>query len=578
MLIKHIAVRHFRGIETLDWHVDSWLVCLLGPGDSTKTTILDAIELALLPRWFTPISDADFYQTNTKIPIRIEVTLGQLTEEIVHEECCGLFLRGYLPGQPIHDDPEDGYEPVVTVRLQVTDDLEPKWDLVKEKATESQPLTFRDRERFCMARLGDDSERHLTWSRGSALSRITDKAAKTTSTLAVANRATNDAIFSNPNADLEEAAKKVRETARHFGVRLPTLRAGLDVQSSSIGTSALSLHDDRRVPIRASGLGSRRLTGLAIQHEGLGKSSILLIDELEHGLEPHRIRRLIKTFYNDRASTESPAGAAPDSGQVIFTTHSPTPIVALELSHLRFVRNHGGVTTVEAVAIENYDEMQRISRKMSHAFLAKKIIVCEGKTEEALCRALDDVWIRDPANESFACHGVVPVSGDGRTMAPNVAQEIKRLGYDVAYLGDSDAPLSVSAEELARQGVKVFLWEGDMAIEQRACADVTWSALQQIVDIACDVSGAQSVCDVMSKFLNRKIAQSNISDWINEGTSELEVRNAIGKAAKSKAGEWFKNISDGERFGMIVGTNLKEISKKPMAVTIKKLQEWVYAE
>jgi hypothetical protein len=161
MIIKHIAIRHFRGIKQLDWHVDSWLVCLLGPGDSTKTTILDAIELALLPRWFTPFTDADFYQTDTESPIQIEVTLGQLTDEIVHEDCCGLFLRGYLPSQPIHDDPEDGYEPVVTVGLTVVDDLEPQWKLVKNGSSEPKALTYRDRERFCMARIDETDDATL---------------------------------------------------------------------------------------------------------------------------------------------------------------------------------------------------------------------------------------------------------------------------------------------------------------------------------------------------------------------------------------------------------------------------------
>ena len=41
MLIRHVAVQRFRGIKSLDWHVDGRLVCLPGPGDSTKTTVLD---------------------------------------------------------------------------------------------------------------------------------------------------------------------------------------------------------------------------------------------------------------------------------------------------------------------------------------------------------------------------------------------------------------------------------------------------------------------------------------------------------------------------------------------------------
>ncbi len=53
-IIRHLNIRNFRGIQTLDWHVDGRVICLVGPGDSAKTTVLEAIELALLPRWSTP--------------------------------------------------------------------------------------------------------------------------------------------------------------------------------------------------------------------------------------------------------------------------------------------------------------------------------------------------------------------------------------------------------------------------------------------------------------------------------------------------------------------------------------------
>jgi len=579
MLVKHIAISHFRGIDSLNWHVDNWLVCLIGHGDSTKTSILDAVELTLLPRWFVPFSDADFYKADTKLPICIEVTLGQLTDEIVHDDCCGLFLRGYKPFQPIHDDPEDGYEEVVTVRLRVADDLEPHWELVKDNGPEPKALTYRDRERFCMARLGDDIERHLTWSRGSALARITEKSSNTTSMLAVANRATNEAIRLSPKSELQDAASKVRETAKLFGVQLSELSAGLDVQSSLLGSSALSLHDDRRIPVRANGLGSRRLTGLAIQHDGVGRGSVLLIDEIEHGLEPHRIRRLIKKLSGDRTTTDVPPKPLADSGQVMFTTHSPTPIMSLDLSHLRFVRSNNGTTTIERVDSANLAVLQPVARSIAHAFLARKIVVCEGKTEEAICRVFDDVWAKANNGESFAYYGVVPVCGVGRTQAPDAAQEIKRLGYDVAYFGDSDEPLSIPADKLKEQGIAVFLWPDNMAIEERACADLPLDGLQEVINLACEIKGAASVCAMVANRLGKQHVPhtANIQDWIKDGNAEKELRIAIGKTAKSKTGDWFKNISDGESFGRIICNHLSKITNSPLSRTLKEVGTWTNA-
>jgi hypothetical protein len=228
MLIRHISIENFRGIKSLEWHVDGWLICLIGPGDSTKTTILDAIELALLPRWNVPFSDADFFRANTSSPIHIQVTLGQLTDDLLSEDRCGLFLRGYQPFKPINCDPEDGWESVVTLSLRVADDLEPHWELVKDGVADAKQLSWRDRERFCMARLGNDVERHLTWSRGSALARITEKTSDPNSMLALVNRAANESIFGNAKIELTNAAGRAKTAAQRFGVQLSDLTAGLD--------------------------------------------------------------------------------------------------------------------------------------------------------------------------------------------------------------------------------------------------------------------------------------------------------------------------------------------------------------
>ncbi|HHE8445362.1 TPA: AAA family ATPase [Citrobacter braakii] len=45
--IRHIEVENFRVIKKLSWSPSPGLNCLIGPGDSGKSTILDAIDLAL---------------------------------------------------------------------------------------------------------------------------------------------------------------------------------------------------------------------------------------------------------------------------------------------------------------------------------------------------------------------------------------------------------------------------------------------------------------------------------------------------------------------------------------------------
>lgn len=49
MELKHLRVKRFRGIRELDWTPGGRMVCLIGAGDSTKTTILTAYDSPRVP-------------------------------------------------------------------------------------------------------------------------------------------------------------------------------------------------------------------------------------------------------------------------------------------------------------------------------------------------------------------------------------------------------------------------------------------------------------------------------------------------------------------------------------------------
>ncbi len=165
-ILLHLKIRNFRGIRSLDWHIDSRVVCLVGPGDSGKSTILVAIEAVLSPRLNVLFSDADFYEAKPDEGFLIEATVGELPDSLVKLEKYGTYLRGYSAGeQAIHDDPADEDEQVLTFRLFVSSDLEPQWAVVKDSNPEPRPVSWRDRESLGVAFLGDDVDRSLTWSR-----------------------------------------------------------------------------------------------------------------------------------------------------------------------------------------------------------------------------------------------------------------------------------------------------------------------------------------------------------------------------------------------------------------------------
>jgi len=59
--IRHIEIRNFRGIKTLSWHVKGDFNCIIGAGDTCKTTILTALDYALSPRTALSLDDSDFF-------------------------------------------------------------------------------------------------------------------------------------------------------------------------------------------------------------------------------------------------------------------------------------------------------------------------------------------------------------------------------------------------------------------------------------------------------------------------------------------------------------------------------------
>jgi hypothetical protein len=568
-IVYHLKVQNFRGIKSLDWHLGNRVICLVGPGDSGKTTILNAIEMALLPRWSVSFSDTDFYQSQTGEGLVIEVTVGELPGALVKQEKYGLYLRGYsLRDQVIHDDPADEDEQVLTIRLTVDSSLEPQWAVVKGSNPDPRSISWRDRAIFGAALLGSDVDRTLTWSRGSALARLTDSDSST-EIIAVANRKAREAVSKMELREWQQVADRAKATVRQYGVPIDDLEPGLDVRAIRFGQGVLSLYDGP-VPLQFFGLGSKRLAALAIQEAGVGKSSIVLIDEIEHGLEPHRIRKLIKRLCNNR-----------NEGQVIMTSHSPTPIVSLPVHNLRFTRYENGHLDVLACDENAQTSLQPVIRRCPLAALARQVIVCEGKTEEALCTELNSSWEKTHGGEGFELRGIVAVNGGG-TSAPEATMQLAKLGYRAVLLGDSDRTISPSEEELRAAGAEVFLWDGNMATEQRVAADVPLTTLQELLDLACDIKGEQSCVDSCKTELAKQgsdsalIAGTDIVEWQEEGVDEPDIRRIIGNAAKTS--KWFKNLNDGQRLAAIVVKSLPEIADTSLASALRNLEMWAYAE
>jgi putative ATP-dependent endonuclease of the OLD family len=88
---RKIEIRNFRAIQSLDWFPAQGINCLIGPGDTGKSTVLDAIDLCLGARRTLSFCDDDFHLLDSSQPITIAVTLGELCANLRSLDRYGLF-------------------------------------------------------------------------------------------------------------------------------------------------------------------------------------------------------------------------------------------------------------------------------------------------------------------------------------------------------------------------------------------------------------------------------------------------------------------------------------------------------
>lgn len=571
--IRAVEIKNFRGIKELDWHPSSGINCLIGPGDSGKSTVLDAIDLCIGARRTVQFFDSDFYLLDVEKIITLTVTLGDLDDKLKNFDLYGMFLRGYnAKSCTFEDEPGKNVETVLTVRLTVMNDLEPVWSLVSERA-ESQGLvrnlSWTDRNRIAPTRLGVMADYHLGWRRGSVLNRVSEERVDSAATLAKITRDARGAFGNQAQGQLEETLGIVSATAMELGIPIGTdIKAMLDTNSISFSSGIVALHDTDGVPLRGLGTGSLRLLIAGIQRKSALHSSIAIIDEVEHGLEPHRIIRLLNSLGSKE--TAKPL-------QVFMTTHSPVVLRELSGDQLCVTRGNADRHVVSFVGTSN--EFQSTIRLYPDAFLASKVIVCEGASEVGFIRGID-LHRMDSGHESVTSLGTALVdSGGGEAERPfKRANAFLSLGYKVAILRDDDKKPDIAVEKnFIAKGGRVFTWRSGRALEDELFLSLTPTGVKLLVNKAVELHGDDMINAHIKSVSKDKFNLEKVYAAIDSEMLTNDVRTAIGKAARSRNSGWFKSITWIEEIARaIAGPDLMSADPE-FKLLIEQIFEWVKA-
>lgn len=569
--IIRLDIKNYRGIEglSLKFNVDQDLICLIGRGDSGKTTILDAISSVLSPSWNLNFYDTDFYNGDHSKNIEIIVSLINIPEKLLSENKFGLYVRGLntqnneIIDNVALEELNEALIPVLTIKLTVDNSLEPQWVVTNTREQEDKPISGANRALLNCYMISDYVDRHFSWNKGNPLYSLlkttnSDEVSDTNNIVIQYLREAKKEIDKNTFENLDKATALIKSQAAELGLDISEATTTLDSRELSIKDGRISLHEDS-VPFRQKGKGSKRLASIAIQSVLVRNGGIMLIDEVEQGLEPDRVKQAIRSLGGHHA------------GQIFITTHSRDAITELGSKPLLFLLKDKTTDDIEIRSFNlNNENLQKTIRACPEAFFAKKVIICEGATEVGICRAMDK-WRKQSLKKQMSFKDCAYIDGTGNTIVQRV-DEINNVGIKTALFCDSDlTKINEKKSQWKTDGVSIFDCEDTLCLEQQVFKDLPWDGVKSLLQYAKDMN-PDSFATAFSDHMSNPVESWNDTEDLRDKIiSEFKTKSDGGSGKK-----WFKAIHHGEALGEIVFTHLDEIEEDTHLKTILTgLSDWV---
>ena len=440
--IYRLAIRRFRGIKDLSWHPAANVNVILGGGDTGKTTILDAIGLLLSPTNATALSESDYYRRDIDAEFAIEAVLALPPETGINTQTKPAWpwqwngSEAVIPGGA--GDFRGSGEEVYCLRVRGTSDLELIYEIIQPDGNGTN-LSVALRRGIGLVRLsGDDrNDRDLRLVQGSALDRLlSDKGLRSRMGSELAKSNVGDRLLDDGKKALAALDESLRKYSLPGGVDLAITGGHGWSVAAMIGLTARLEGSSLDLPLTSWGAGTRRLTALTIAAENQGVAPIILVDEVERGLEPYRQRFLVKRLQVDNS-------------QAFLTTHSPSAISAASESAIWYVDHTGNIARLESKTIEVHQKTD------PETFLARLAIVAEGKTECGFVRALLEKVLDSPLEQ----HGIHVTDGGGHEKTMNLLTTLAEGKLRVGGFVDNEGSHPERWERLSSAlGILLFRW------------------------------------------------------------------------------------------------------------------------
>ena len=569
MQICRLSIKNFRGVREANLILPKHSV-LLGDNNAGKTTILEAIDLALGPDRLNrvpPIDEHDFYQgkyigdtpesemTDSNEAgagdegqgpkIEIEVAIGYLNEE--QKARFGDYLEFWdTTADAFYVDPipngVDGAS--ITEALRVTfigrydseeDDFEGKTYFTRSLSEGEQGAGFSKKDKqicgFLYLRSLRTGSRALTLERGSLLDIILRlKEVRPQMWEGTINALAEHSVASDPELGISGVLESINTALKkyvpkewgiepHLKVSNLTREHLRKVITAFIATGA----GDHAAPYYRQGTGTINMLVLAMLSQiAQDKQNVIFaMEEPETAIPPyaqktivHEIRKL--------------------ASQTIFTSHSPYVVEEFTLDEtVVLTRNLNGALGQSSIKLPDSMKLKRYRQEFRTRFceglLARRILVAEGATEAAsfpvVCRRLAE--LRPDVYSSLEALGICTVDAGGEGSIPDLARFYRDLGKRTFAICDKQTD---QKKALIEEQVEAIFMHTEKGFEELVLKNTTTGALKRFAKLIewpahlqTKYPGSQVQSrEAMSEYFDYKKGQWGIADFLAQ-CSEDEI-------------------------------------------------------
>ena len=463
MRIRRVKINRFRGLRRLQFCPGPSTV-ILGPNNSGKSTVLEALDLLFYPGFGRPRphpDELDYFERDSEQGFEIEAVVGDLTKEFAAE--CHRYLEGWReePGEVVPEPDGDGIEAVVRVRVRGSAELEHLHEFAKPEA---EGARFFPRLRRQIGWVFDgrrrDPARQLFFYQGGLLDRLfasadvdgpleTLRQALRDGTSAINRDESVADVLGMLSTDLEELGLLEQGERSAFETGTVSRRALLQTLRL-----ALPINDEVTIPLGRQGRGAQRLVLVAVLLRlaaSVGSSLIGAFEEPEEALEPLRQNHISCMLGKIVGS----------GGQVFVVTHSPEIARRFGIKSFLLLRERGGGAgskhLVEGLSPKVSQAYERhLDGPLVRGLFCRVPFLVEGPSDRAVFEAFWAELVRQGRVVEPFRRGLDVIVADGVSHMPMLAAVLAKVGKSVVAWVDQDT-------DHARQEVQRLKNEGNCA-------------------------------------------------------------------------------------------------------------------